>query len=192
FSDEATFHVSNKVNKCNCRIWGSENPHAVQEEERNSPKINLWCALSHDTVMWSFFFAETSVTANIYLDMLYIYGIPQMQHLQQTVFFQHDRVNPHWTRMFGFLDTAFPNRWIGRGGPIACPPRSPGLTPLDFFFWGYVKVYSREIHNVEDLRASITAAIATVTTEMLQRTWLELDYWLYILRATKEAHVEVH
>ncbi|GBM07010.1 hypothetical protein AVEN_63457-1 [Araneus ventricosus] len=56
FSDEATFHVSNKVNKHNCRIWGSENPQAVHEVERNSPKINVWCALSHDTVIGFFFF----------------------------------------------------------------------------------------------------------------------------------------
>ncbi|GBM71394.1 hypothetical protein AVEN_248593-1 [Araneus ventricosus] len=55
FSDEAIFHVSNKVNKYNCRIWGSENPHAVQEEERNGPKINIWCALSHDTVTGGYY-----------------------------------------------------------------------------------------------------------------------------------------
>ena len=26
-----------------------------------------------------------------------------------------------------------------RDGPIPWPPRSPGITPLDFFLWGYVK-----------------------------------------------------
>ena len=31
FSDEATFHVSGKLNKHNVRIWGSENPHATRE-----------------------------------------------------------------------------------------------------------------------------------------------------------------
>ncbi|GBM57316.1 hypothetical protein AVEN_157499-1 [Araneus ventricosus] len=72
------------------RIWGSENPHAVQEVERNSPKINAWCALLHDTVIGPFFFAETSVTANIYLDMLQSYAIPQMQHLQPIDIFQQD------------------------------------------------------------------------------------------------------
>ncbi|GBL83282.1 hypothetical protein AVEN_110615-1 [Araneus ventricosus] len=77
-SDEGTFHVSNKVNKHSCRIWGSENPFAVQEVERNSQEINVWCVLSHDTVIGPFFFAEISVTANIYLDMLQIYAIPQM------------------------------------------------------------------------------------------------------------------
>ncbi|GBM81581.1 hypothetical protein AVEN_82167-1 [Araneus ventricosus] len=39
----------------------------------------------------------------------------------------------------------------GRSGPIAWPPRSPDVTPLDFCFWGYVKdkVYSCEIRDVK-------------------------------------------
>ena len=41
FSDEATFHVSGKVNKHNIRIWGSENPCEVVEKKRDSPKINV-------------------------------------------------------------------------------------------------------------------------------------------------------
>ena len=32
FSDEATFHVSGKLNKHNVRIWGLENPHANREQ----------------------------------------------------------------------------------------------------------------------------------------------------------------
>ena len=34
FSDEATFHVSGKLNKYNARIWVSENPH-IREIERD-------------------------------------------------------------------------------------------------------------------------------------------------------------
>ncbi|GBN06733.1 hypothetical protein AVEN_109423-1 [Araneus ventricosus] len=93
FSDEAAFHVSNKENiSTTGRIWGSENPRAVQEVERNSPKINVWCALLHDAAIGPFFFAETSVTAKIYLDMLQIYSIPQMQLLQRTDIFHQDAV----------------------------------------------------------------------------------------------------
>lgn len=33
----------------------------------------------------------------------------------------------------------FPDWWIGRDGPINWPPRSPDISPLDFFLWGYVK-----------------------------------------------------
>ncbi|GBM05117.1 hypothetical protein AVEN_124310-1 [Araneus ventricosus] len=60
FSDESTFHVSGKVNKHNCRIWGSKNPHDYRELERDSPKVNVWCALSHTEVIGPFFFAETT------------------------------------------------------------------------------------------------------------------------------------
>ena len=36
-----------------------------------------------------------------------------------------------------FLDETFPGRWVGRGSPTAWPPRSPDLTPLYFFAWGF-------------------------------------------------------
>ena len=45
FSDEVTFHVSGKLNKHNVRIWGSENPHASRELQRDSPKVNVWCGI---------------------------------------------------------------------------------------------------------------------------------------------------
>jgi hypothetical protein len=38
FSDEATFHVSGAVNRRSFRIWGSDNPHAYVDYQRDSPK----------------------------------------------------------------------------------------------------------------------------------------------------------
>lgn len=38
----------------------------------------------------------------------------------------------------------YPICWIGRGGPVLWPPRSPDLTHLDFFLWGYLKNLSIE------------------------------------------------
>ena len=46
FSDEATFHVSGAVNRRNVRRWGSENPHADVERQRDSLKVNVFCAIS--------------------------------------------------------------------------------------------------------------------------------------------------
>ena len=34
FSDEAHFDLSGYVNKQNCRIWGTENPHAYIEKKK--------------------------------------------------------------------------------------------------------------------------------------------------------------
>ena len=37
------------------------------------------------------------------------------------------------------MNAIFDEKWIGRGGPVAWPPRSPDLTPPDYFLWGFVK-----------------------------------------------------
>jgi len=51
FNDEATFHVSGKVNKQNVRIWGTEKPHRFVENERDSPKTCVLCHL-HVKSVW--------------------------------------------------------------------------------------------------------------------------------------------
>ena len=72
--------------------------------------------------------------------MLEIYAFPQLQDRQSNVLFQQDGAPPHWRlTVRESLNNSFPQHWIGRDGPIAWPPQSPDLTPLDFFFWGYVK-----------------------------------------------------
>ena len=53
-----------------------------------------------------------------------------------------------------------------RGGPISWPPRSPDLTPIDFY-WGYIQdiVYSIPVADLEDLHQKIIAACATVVLQ---------------------------
>src|SRR5437870_4034772 len=36
------------------------------------------------------------------------------------------------------LNNHLQQRWIGRDGPIQCPPRSLDLTICDFWFWSYI------------------------------------------------------
>jgi len=43
---------------------------------------------------------------------------------------------PHITL---YLIESFPNRWLGRSGPIPWPLRSPDFTPLDYYLWGHMK-----------------------------------------------------
>jgi len=92
------------------------------------------------------------------------------------------------------LDAKFPNRWIGRDGPTPWPPRSLDITPLDLFLWGYVKdrVFSTPVPDITNLKARITEAFATITEDMLENTWREIDYRLDVLYETKGAHVEVY
>jgi hypothetical protein len=83
--------------------------------------------------------------------------------------------------------------WIGRGGPTAWPPMSPDLTPLDFL-WGCVNsiVYQVKINDLRHLKPRIRDAVATVTPNMHQATWNEVEYRLDICRATKEARIKIY
>jgi hypothetical protein len=54
------------------------------------------------------------------------------------------------------------------------------------------KVFSTPVADITNLKARITDAFATVTEDLLENTWREIDYRLDVLRATKEAHVEVY
>jgi hypothetical protein len=74
------------------------------------------------------------------------------------------------------------------------PPRSPDLTPCDFFLWGFVKdsVYVPPLPmSLKELRDRITHALQTVTAEMLHRVWDEFEYRVDVCRVTQGAHIEV-
>lgn len=87
-----------------------------------------------------------------------------------------------------------PHQWIGRGSVKPWPPRSPDLTPLDFYLWDYVKqhVYSERINDINHLKQRITDVIHSVTPDILNRVWEELEYRLDACRATNGSHIELH
>ncbi|XP_036149084.1 uncharacterized protein LOC118647750 [Monomorium pharaonis] len=93
-------------------------------------------------------------------------------HVRGNMIFQHDGAPAHFSRRVReILDDRYPNRWMGRGGPIAWPPRSPDLNVLDYFVWGHIKVkveHMRERTEVEVCEA-ISAVFNTVTPDMIRR-----------------------
>ena len=109
-------------------------PYEIAEKERGSPKLIVWCGLVHNKIIIPFIFVEFTMRADIYLDTLKHYVIPQLEEFQWWVVFQQNGAPPHWSLMIcDFLNETFPNRWIGRSGPTPWRPRSPDITPLDFF-----------------------------------------------------------
>ena len=66
------------------------------------------------------------------MDMMQLYAVPQ---LPGETIYQQDGAPPHFANTDRtFLDQLFHARWIGRESPyIIWPPRSPDLTPPDFF-----------------------------------------------------------
>ena len=91
---------------------------------------------------------------------------------QRRLIFQQDGAPAHYSlEVRDWLDQKFPDRWIGRRGPIEWPARSPDLTPPDFFLWGYLKniVYKDRPSTLDELRDRIEQACAEIPTQMCDR-----------------------
>jgi hypothetical protein len=69
FCDEMTFHVSGKINTHNCHTLTLQNPRASAELQRDSLKVNVFCASSEQKVCKPSYLLST-ITGTIYLDIL--------------------------------------------------------------------------------------------------------------------------
>ena len=177
FSDEAMFYLSAHVNRHNYRYWCDTNPHWMDDSNiQNSPRVMVWAAIWRNRLIGPFFFDE-NVTKDSYLSMLKNFLEPFLNelplHERQQLWFQQDGAPPHFgLNVRNFLDTTFPRQWIGRRGAVEWPPRSPDLTPLDFFLWGHLKsvVFTTRPRTLDDLKSSITNEMAKIHTSVIQRT----------------------
>ncbi|GBM12648.1 hypothetical protein AVEN_46138-1 [Araneus ventricosus] len=71
------------------------------------------------------------------------------------MWFHHDRAPAHFsTDVRNYLNATFGARWIGSGGLVPWPPRSPDLSSLDYFLWRHLKslVYAT---SVDQMRISL-------------------------------------
>ncbi|GBN65568.1 hypothetical protein AVEN_61324-1 [Araneus ventricosus] len=114
--------------------------------------------------------------------------------------FPKDGAPPHpaATEVCLFLNTELLHSWMGHSGPDVLmlhswPPRSPDMTPCNFFIWGFVKdkVYVPPLPtNLCELKEHISAAVQSITSDTLQHVWLELTYCLDIIHVTKGSYIE--
>jgi hypothetical protein len=97
--------------------------------------------------------------------------------------FQQDDAPPYWHNgIRDWLNVTVHDRWIGHKEPndracFAWPPRSPNLTPCDFYLWGFIKdrMHVTPIPaDLPELRNRIEAAVATITQQTLINVWEEL------------------
>ena len=136
FSDEATFHMCGHVNRHNCWIWADEQPNALLEWERDSPKVNVWMGITKSKVYGLYMFSEPTVTGITYLDLLQQFLQPQLiqDGILDYVVYQQDGTPPHFALIVrNYLTDTFPRKWIGRASLGLWSPHLPDLTPKDFF-----------------------------------------------------------
>lgn len=174
WSDEASFKLNGHINKHNCIYYDVTNPHIIIEQEVNLPGVIVWAGVWSGGIIGPYFFPGT-VSGQTYLDMLTDFLWPVVQQLPEEdagFYFQQDGACPHYSLIVrAWLDNHFPDKWIGRRGPIDWPPRSPDLTVPDFFLWGVLKdkVYGRNPRNINDLKIAITEEMQAISPELVQK-----------------------
>lgn len=200
FSDECVFFLDGRMNTQNSRYWAQENPREFYESRSQYPqKLNVWAGIFMGKIVGPFFF-EQNLTGQLYLEMLEQQIVPRMREIAaesnlpfNQAFFQQDGAPPHYSLIArNFLSLVFPGRWIGRRGSIEWPPRSPDLTPLDFWLWGHLKtvVYNTKPADLMDLRTRIETACQQITPEQIGNVYKEAEQRLYFCMEVNGEHIE--
>lgn len=156
------------------RFWANANPHFVYEKNQREPKslqVMVWAGIIQNHVIGPYFFEE-NVNSESYLNMLGNFVIPELHALNidpQQIWFQQDGASAHYAKdVRHFCDENF-HAWIGRGGFINWPARSPDHNPMDVFFWSYIKekVYKPRPASLNELKQRIGEAMNNVPGETI-------------------------
>lgn len=172
WTDEALFTRVGLYNQHNEHWWSYRNPHMIRETYHQVRfSANVWAGIIGNKILGPYFI-DGRLTGGSYLDMLrnvvseFMDDVPLVNY--RDFYYQHDGAPPHYAASVrDYLNAEYENRWIGRGGPVAWPPRSPDLTPCDFFLWGEIKrrVYVEEAQSLEELKVQIRSAFEQVKND---------------------------
>lgn len=169
FTDEAGFSREGIFNFHNNHCWADENPQEISQRRHQVRfSLNVWIGIVGDNLIGPMFLPNR-LNGVSYLNFL-TQDLPELLeelplYLRNNMWYMQDGAPPHFSLdVRQHLNQVFGNKWIGRGGPIPWPARSPDLNPLDFFVWGYLKslVYRTPVDNIEDLRERIVAGCEVI------------------------------
>ena len=182
WTDEAQFTRDGVTNFHNLHYWCTTNPHCKKEvKSHHRFSVNVWMGIIGKQLIGPYII-EGNQTGDLYLNFLanilpgLLEAVPL--NIRSRLTFQQDGVPSHFRlSVRAYLEETFGERWIGRGGPTSWPPRSPDLTPLDFYAWGFIKdnVYQEKILSREHLLQRITLG-----AEKLQENLESIDINLEI------------
>lgn len=169
--DEAAFHMNGKVTSNNVRMYAprGQRPDFNYDVNFSREKISVWAGICGNGSILGPFFFDRNVSGPSYLAMLnrdILPSIPNLYpHIQnplQQVWWFQDGAPAHRSRAVkDRLVGVFDQRLVALGTRVEWPPRSPDLTPMDFFLWGHIKskIFVTPPQNIAELRQRINQAI---------------------------------
>ena len=130
-------------------MWSKQNPHFWEQ---------VVTVMSQDNLIGPFFITGR-LNSDAYVYLLQTQFLPELQRrgIKDTCHFQQDGAPAHTAlNSRNFLNTHFPDRWVGKFGSIQWPPRSPDLTSCDNSLWWIIKpkVLRQQPHTAKDIRSA--------------------------------------
>lgn len=176
WTDEAYISSAGVFNRHNHHYWSDVNPHiTVDIQNQGRFGFSVWCAILENRILGLQIYEE-HLNGQRYHQILsqniidnFLDELPVVE--RRNYFFQQDGAPPHNTRIVSeLLNDYFRDNWIGTNGPVRWPARSPDLTPLDFFFWGYIKdhLYQMDNNNINQLRQNFQDCIESISNIHIQ------------------------
>ena len=166
--DESGFAMNASVNTHNIREYNprGQQPLEFQYQRNDSrQKLTVWVGMMGNGSIIGPFFFRHKINGEDYLRMVNDHAaIRRMRRYRgrnemfRRVWWLQDGAPPHRRRIvFEGLEELFQDRVIALNRQVEWPPRSPDLTPLDFFLWGYLKskVYQTPPVSLDDLEERI-------------------------------------
>ena len=175
WSDEKTFEERTRPNRQNERYWGVVNPHVTDENRvQGGRKVMCWAGIIDGEIILHWFPEGTKVNQHVYLDMLQTVLWPKVRAsaTRKGWYFQQDGATPHTTPMvLEWLASKFGDRIISNLTDLEWPPRSPDMSPLDFWFWGACLARLRKVryHGLEMLMDTVTDYAASIPKADVRR-----------------------
>lgn len=191
FSDESWIHLSGYVNGQNSRHWSTSNPHAYVESSLHPIKIGIWVAISPKRIIGPIFF-EDNLNSHRFGIIFNEFTNQLTSYERKHCWFQQDSATCHTSReSLKNIKKTFKNRVISKD---LWPPRSPDLTPLDYFLFGYLKnkIFKNLPHTMDDLKQSIVEVISNINMDksMLEKIFRNMIKRVDLCKKESGKHFE--
>lgn len=199
--DEAAFYINGKVNNHNVRQYAPRNepPEFNFDVSMCREKVSVWIGMCGNGALIGPIFYEGNLTGEGYLNMLNERIIPELNRIHG------NRLNRQWWIQDGApchrtinvrnrLREVFQDRIVSINHAIEWPPRSPDLTPCDFFLWGHLKskVHITPPANIDELKQRISDEVDSLKEDpqLVRRVMMAMRKRIQLCSARNGEHVE--
>ena len=214
FTDECIIGVGDTGNRQNDRFWRNKGEFidaysVMKHRSYQGSKTHIWVGIHSVAGVIGPFFVEDipneepsdkskTLTASKYVRLLKDHVLPALKakltldQLRRS-WYQQDGARVHTaTESMNSLSHVFGAKIISLQADVKWPACSPDMSPLDYWFWSFMKlsIEANQPGTIDELRVKIAESCADISAADCRRAISDFNYRIQALQATRGAHFE--